>query len=292
MTLAAMMAAGCAAASPPTVGLSGSSPTLQRVLFIRGGAGTVGFLHTGSDADLSDIADLTTGQNSYGYGHLALLLNANQFEVSELIEGPKTDNRPVDLQTANLAQYAVVVFGSNNAKYSAADAQLVGDYVKAGGSVLFNSDANWGSNWHAAPDSDQTFLTQFGLTEGQDNTQTVSVHRDQFSSPTHPILAGVNAITTLGVSYCTVTGPTYHPQVLIPATTTVRNNDSPNDADHGTDRAPTAADGTLVVLQAGLGRVACFFDRDPFFNTQLDRTDADHAKLATNLFGWLAKRSG
>jgi len=39
-----------------------------RILFIRGGSGTGGFVEGGADEHLSDIHDLSTAEYNHGYG--------------------------------------------------------------------------------------------------------------------------------------------------------------------------------------------------------------------------------
>ena len=65
------------------------------------------------------------------------------------------------------------------------------NYVFAGGSALFISDANFGSSYGDAPTSDQDFLTRFGLAVQQDmGKYSVSRSAGDFRASGHPILAG------------------------------------------------------------------------------------------------------
>jgi hypothetical protein len=285
--IAPAVPSGAQAAGPP------------RVLFIRGARDTVGAGDTADAVDnnqLSDIADLVgNAKAGKGYGVYAQLLAAHGYEVSQLEEsGTRATADPVNLTQANLSQYKVVVFGSNNSGYTADDVKAVTDYVAAGGSALFMADRNWGPVTGRASTSDDLFLKQWGIALQQDNGQTEGHTTADYLVADHPILAGVNSFSSLGVSACTVgippanAGLTKPATVLVPFTTTVHQNDK-LDAD-GTERPPTAADGALVVLQPGRGRVACFYDRDPFFNFSINDPDQSHATLGLNLINWLAAR--
>ena len=255
--------------------------TSNKVLFIRGGAGTVGLNNAGGDFNACDATEHVNGE---GWGSLANLLGSNGFTVVQHLEGPLAARAPADI--SNLAQYGIVVFGSNNFVYSSADADAVEAFVRAGGAVLFISDAGFGKTTFAeAPTSDQTFAGRFDLVIDQDNGSGVpmTVMRAQFVQPNHPVLVGVLSFQATGTSPITVVDNVADvtPQVLVPVTGNVRNNDAPM----GTSRAATAADGALVVAEVGAGRVAAYFDRDTWTNGSLAK-NSDTA-LATNLFRWL-----
>jgi hypothetical protein len=280
------------------------------VLFIRGGSGTGGFLEGGADEQLSDIHDTSTAPGNHGYAELAALLAAQGFVVEQVVEGPAPTGLPVDLLAIDLSQYDVVVFGSNNASYPAAAVDWVEAYVCSGGSALFISDANWGSDWGDAPSSDQAFLDRFDLVMNQDSgVYVVSRSAGDFviagvDQGGHPILAGpdgvvgsaddVNDFDGEGVSPATVTHllPGVEPSVLGKAKQTIHLNDS---AGGGSFKPPGVDDGSLVALSYGAGRVACFFDRNTFFNLNGAGTSLhqwDNAQLAKNLFLWLAAAPG
>ena len=281
-----------------------------RVLFIRGGSGTGGFLEGGADEQLSDIHDASTAPGNHGYAELAALLAAEGFVVEQVLEGPAPAGLPVPLQTLDLSRYDVVVFGSNNASYPAGAVDWVVPYVCSGGSALFISDANWGSGWSDAPSSDQAFLDRFDLVMNQDSgVYVVSRSAGDFviggvDQGGHPILAGPDGVVGSaddvddfdgeGVSPATLTHlfPGIEPVVLAKAKQNIHLNDS---AGSGSFKAPGVDDGSLVALEYGAGRVACFFDRNTFFNlngagTSLHRFD--NAQLARNLFTWLADAPG
>lgn len=283
-----------------------------RVLFVRGGPGSGGFLSGGSDAHLSDINDTSTGSGNTGFGELNALLTAEGFLVQQAIEGPAPNPTPLDLASLGLGDFDIVVFCSNNADYSAADAELIRQYVCGGGAALFISDANWGQTWSDAPDSDQSFLTPFDLIMNQDGgTYVVSRGAGDFviggqDMGGHPILAGPDGIPNSaddvddfdgeGVSPLTITQllQGVEPLVLARAKGQVHRNDNSGDGS-GSSSAATDADGSLVVLGYGSGRVAGHFDRNTFFNdngagTSLHRYD--NTQYAKNLFAWLRAADG
>jgi len=298
MVLAALLAGDAQADTP------------RRVLFIRGGSGTGGFLGGGADEQLSDIYDTSTAPGNHGYAELAALLEAEGFVVEQVLEGPAPAGLPVELQAIDLAQYDIVVFGSNNASYLAAAVDWVVPYVCSGGSALFISDANWGSSWSDAPSSDQAFLDRFDLVMNQDSgTYVVSRSAGDFviggiDQGTHPILAGPDGVVGTaddvddfdgeGVSPATLTHlfPGVEPIVLAKAKQDIHLNDSTGS---GSFKPPGVDDGVLVALQFGAGRVACLFDRNTFFNLNGAGTSLHHwdnAQLARNLFTWLADAPG
>ncbi|MBL8767867.1 MAG: hypothetical protein JNL94_10900, partial [Planctomycetes bacterium] len=147
---------------------SAEAATPTRVLFVRGGSGTGGFINGGGDGNLSDLFDFNFGLGNSGYGELGTLLTADGYSVHQIVEGSGGGGVPIPLLGLDLAQYDVIVFASNNAVYDALGADRVAQYVCAGGGVLFISDANWGSSWSDAPNSDQTFMRGFDLRMNQD----------------------------------------------------------------------------------------------------------------------------
>jgi hypothetical protein len=271
----------------------------DKILFIRGGTGTGGFIDGGTlaqrDEELADINNLSTANGNHGWGELANLLRGDDFTPTEMIE---KKNKPIDLANIDLSQYSVVVFGSNNANYRPnkdnTQVNALVNYVFGGGSALFVSDGNFGLTYDDAPSSDQAFLNRFGLAVNQDfGTYSLSRSAGDFRSLDHPILAGVNSFDGEGVSpgvvVSSVAGVT--PQVIVGAKGDTRNNDR---AGKGSNRPVTGNDGALVAAEAGLGRIAITFDRNTFFNANGAGTDLHHldnTRYATNLFEWLAGRT-
>jgi hypothetical protein len=274
----------------------------RRILFLRGGSGTLPV----PDDELCDLFDFSTAPGNAGFGELGALLVSDGFVVEQAVEGPVTSPGQVDLASLPLAQYSVIVFGSNNATYSAGTSLRVRAFVEAGGGVLFMSDAIWGMDPGMAPTSDQTFLDHFDLVMNQDNgSYAVSRAAGDFvihgiDMGIHPILVGpdgllgsaddVNTFDGAGVSPATVTHllPGVDPVVLARAIGPVQTNDNPSG---GSQHLATAEDGALVVAEFGAGRVACTFDRNTFFNANGGGTELanfDNRQYARNLFTWLA----
>lgn len=270
----------------------GDGDESRRILFIRGGSGTGGFVEGSTDDHLCDINDYATAPYNRGYGQLATLLRADGFIVEQVIEGPATAPAQVDLEALNLSRYAVIVFGSNNATYTAEDATLVTNYIRDGGGALFSSDGNWGTFWDKAPSSDQTFLTQFGLTMNQDGGPLLSMSGTDFLEPGHPILLGVDAFEGEGTSPCSLShDPTAlaTPRQIVGHKGAVRRNTAPE----GPVEQAVADDAALTVVEYARGRIACHFDRNTFFNENGAGTSlasASNATYARNLFRWLARR--
>lgn len=278
-------------------GADGAAPVgaPPKVLFIRGGVGTVGFVEGGSDEQGADAFDYRTENGNHSWGELNSVLVAEGFEVEQLAENPVVGlvPTPVPLDTLNLDLYSVIVFGSNNAEYTTAQIDAFMDYIEDGGSAVFVSDANFGQDWGDAPSSDQQFLSRFGMTMNQDNG-TYGVRRtDEFVVPNHPILNGVDEFDGEGVSPITRgTPPAGVTSTLI---TGARFNVGRNTgAAKGPEEPAGATDGTLVVASFGMGRVAGHFDRNTFFNengagTNINRKDNE--VYTRNLFNWLAGNS-
>jgi len=268
----------------------------QNILFIRGGSGTGGFLEGGADEQLSDINDKSTSNGNHGWYTLAETLRSQGYTLEQMIEGPASNNTPIPLSTMNLSKYQLIVFGSNNAEYSESDADAVEAYIKNGGAALFISDANWGRNWGDAPASDQTFLDRFGLIMNQDRgTYALRRSNNHFiiegeNRGDHPVLKDIDTFDGEGVSPITIHQNIdgVNAMVLAKAVERLRQNDSYS---QGSLRDPTSDDGALVVAEVGLGRIACHFDRNTFFNRNGAGTNIhrfDNKQYAINLFSWLS----
>jgi hypothetical protein len=264
------------------------------ILFIRSGTGTVGFLEGGSDEQGADIFNFTTSNGNHGWGELAAALKAEGFTLEQRAENPVVGGvpTPLPLDTMDLSQYAVIVFGSNNAEYTPAQVNAFFAYIQAGGAALFISDANFGQNWGDAPSSDQHFLDRFGLVMNQDNGTYTIRRTDEFAVPAHPILNGVNVFDGEGVSPITVGAPP--PGVTSTLLTRARNNVRRNTGSgQGPTQPVTASDASLVIAETGSGRIAGHFDRNTFFNLNGAGTSIynhNNEAYARNLFNWLAGR--
>ena len=262
-----------------------------------------------------------TGNNNHSWFELASLLTDNGYNVEQTTEsveaeaaasGP-TDGVGVtfdtgfqsatfaDLNSNNgvthlrtLSDFDVVVFGSNNAVYSANQIDAVDSFIRSGGGALFISDANFGSSRGDAQQSDQQFLGRFGIQVNEDRG-TYQLNRGdgsesfaEFRAPDSPILAGVDDFDGEGVSPFTLpddlsTLPAdVTAQIIagVPEGQTVR--------EPGNNQRPaTTSDASVLALEAGNGRVICHFDRNTFFNLNGAGSDInrfDNAQLALNFF--------
>lgn len=256
-----------------------------KILFIRGGPGTGGFLEGGSDEQLADINNYQTFGGNHGWGQFKDVLIAEGYTTEQRIESP---NQPINLVLSDLMNYTCVIFGSNNGGYTAAHADVVFNYISNGGSALFISDANFGSNWGDAPTSDQPFLNKFGWTMNQD-AGTYTKTSNEFLVPNHPIFQGVNSFDGEGVSPISVssTVPGVTTTKLALAEGSVRRN---NGMGQGPLSGANGNDCALVVATVGNGRVAGHFDRNTFFNTNGAGTDINkksNKQYARNLINWL-----
>ncbi len=291
-----------AAQETSTLALGAQSET-KNVLFIRGSSGSAGFTDEGGDNNLSDITNHQTTPQNFGWGTLADLLTAAGYSLQQVVEGPTPDGSgaAVPLSTMNLGQYDVIVFGSNNASYTAADVASFKQYVLSGGGAFFISDANFGSDWADAANSDQQFLDVIGVEVHQDQSAyVVGDLPGEIRQPAHPVLAGygpgevVAQFDGEGVSPFhikqTVVGAGV--MLLAGAEQTTRLNEPPfGPQNQGPSVTVSARDASLFTATYGQGRVAGHFDRNTFFNLNgggTDITHNDHQQYALNLFRWLA----
>ena len=175
-----------------------------RILFIRGADRSGGFLEANNDNSrtehLADIFNTNTNGGNHGWGELRIALENAGFEIDQMIEplelnapsSGQTTGAEIDFASMNLFEYDVLMFGSNNAAYSSGSVDAIEAYIRAGGAAIFISDANFGSDWADASNSDQFFLDRFGLIMHQDQG-TYAIDDSEFLVPVHPIFVGVNS---------------------------------------------------------------------------------------------------
>lgn len=276
------------------------------VLFIRGADRSGGFLEANNDAErteqLADIFNQSTSGGNHGWFELAQTLLDNGFSVEQMIEpleagapsSGQTTGAPIPFDTLDLNPYDVIVFGSNNAAYTSSQVDAVEDYLRGGGGAIFISDANFGSDWADASNSDQPFLSRFGLTARQDRG-TYSITSGEFVDPSHPILENINAFDGEGVTPINV-GSTLpagvEVSILAVAEGTMRINEPPfGNQNQGSVTTPGSQDAALLAATIDEGRLVGHFDRNTFFNlngagTNINRFDNE--QFALNLFTWAA----
>jgi len=217
----------------------------QNILFIRGADRSGGFLEAGNDSSrtehLADITNLATFGGNHGWGELESVLRAEGFKLDQVAEPVEADARRTGQTTGSqldfgnlatgkqLADYGALVLGSNNAIYDDAQISLVEDYVRGGGGALFISDANFGSDWGDAPNSDQQFLDRFGIEVLQDQG-TYPLTRTAGDFDDHPIFENVDQFDGEGVSPFRIVSRNLTDEVdatiLAHAEGSVRNNNS------------------------------------------------------------------
>ena len=265
-----------------------------------------------------------TGSGNHSWFEFATLLDANGYHVEQTTEsveagapakGP-TDGAPVtfgagfetetfadlnaetgNTQFRNLAFFDIVVFGSNNAVYQSSQINAVDNFIRGGGSAIFISDANFGSERGDAASSDQQFLSRFGITMNEDRG-TYSLRRNQgepgfeeFRDPNSDILAGVNEYMGEGVSPLTIPANSNSlpadvtANIIggIPAGQTIRQPG-------GNTRPATVFDASILAVEAGAGQFIGYYDRNTFFNpggagSNINRFE--HQQLALNIFEFL-----
>src|SRR5881392_2267959 len=75
----------------------------EKILFVRGGSNTGGFLDGGTraqrDEELADINNFSTAKGNHGWGEFRNLLAADGFAVEQMIE---KNDQPIDLTKINL----------------------------------------------------------------------------------------------------------------------------------------------------------------------------------------------
>ncbi|CAN0356956.1 unnamed protein product, partial [Ectocarpus sp. 4 AP-2014] len=195
-------------------------PTL---LFVRGADRSGGFFefNPGDNESelteqLADINNFATNGGNHGWGELRQTLETAGFAVEQITETAENASGQgqsqgihIDFESMDLTEYDAIIFGSNNAVYDNAAVDAVEAYVRGGGSTLFISDANFGSDWADASNSDQAFLDRFGLVMHQDQG-TYSLKRSgpaDFVVPDHPIFTNVDQIDGEGVTPIRVENP-------------------------------------------------------------------------------------
>ena len=284
--------------------LSTSAMAIQgNVTFIRGADRSGGFLEANNDFDrtehLADIGNFSTAGGNHGWGELSVVLTDAGFTVNQIAEpielgGPtigQTTGAPIAFETLDLSSTDVLVFGSNNAVYNTSSIDAIENYIRGGGGAIFISDANFGSSWADAADSDQQFLDRFGLIMHQDRgTYSLTRSDNEFLVPDSPIFAGVDQFDGEGVSPIEIgtLAAGVDATILARSEGQTRLNQAPfGNNQQGPSRASSADDAALLFATADEGRIIGHFDRNTFFNlggagTNINRFDNE--QFAINLF--------
>lgn len=277
--------------------------TQRNVLFIRGAERSGGFLEADNDTErteqLADINNTSTSGGNHGWNELRLTLEANNFSVSQIVE-PLEVGAPSTGQTTgtgiafdqmDLSAFDVLVFASNNGVYSSVAVDSIEAYIRGGGGTIFISDANFGSDWADASNSDQQFLDRFGLIMHQDRgTYSLERSTGDFIVPNDPIFDGVDRFDGEGVTPIEIgtLAQGVNATVLAGAEGSTRLNLPPfGNRNQGPSRAAISADAALLYATVDAGRIIGHFDRNTFFNlngagTNINRFD--NRQYAINLF--------
>ena len=275
------------------------------ILFVRGAERSGGFLEAGNDFSrtehLADIFNLSTNGGNHGWGELRIALEAAGFEITQMIEpleanapnSGQTMGAPIEFESINLVEYDVIVFGSNNAIYPSTSVDAIEAYIRAGGAAVFISDANFGSDWADASNSDQFFLDRFGLIMHQDQG-TYAITSNEFLIPGHPIFQSIISFDGEGVTPIEVGNLTagVSVDILARAEGNTRLNEPPfGNNNQGPSVPSNSNDAVLLCATADFGRVIGHFDRNTFFNlngagTNINRLS--NRQFAINLFQYAA----
>ncbi len=283
-------------------------PEKPTILFVRGADRSGGFFEFqpgDSESELTeqlaDINNFATNGGNHGWGELRQTLEGAGFAVEQKTEtaenaSGQSQGIHIDFESMDLTAYDAIVFGSNNAVYDTAAVDAVEDYIRGGGSALFISDANFGSDWADASNSDQQFLDRFALIMHQDQgTYQLDRADGDFVFPNHPLFNDVDRIDGEGVTPLRRASGTASPNVntftLARAEGQTRLNEPPfGNRNQGPSRSTNALDAAVLAGTAGEGKIVGHFDRNTFFNqngagTNLNRFD--NKQYALNLFGWM-----
>lgn len=216
-----------------------------------------------------------------------------RIEVLEGDLGLMVDERILDQNTsfdaALLSGYSVVVLGSNGRVLTPAEVQTITDYFMGGGSVLLYADFQYGpTNW----DSDNSFLSQFGIEVLPDNFQPTVNITDIVSA--HPVMAGVSAIRGEGISQFRVSAAALAEHMVIAKCSPLtRSGCILPPADLAKVQPGEVVACVIVRQNTGGGRLATVCDRNIFHNGPGPGSDIDQADdrlFARNLFRWLSKQ--
>ncbi|MBC6608743.1 hypothetical protein H8B13_18085, partial [Hymenobacter sp. BT188] len=191
----------------------------------------------------------------------------------------------ITLDATTLNQYKVVILGSNNRRFTAAEKAAVATWVEAGGGLVAWSDAafGWqsgGINSTAGSLSDNDLTQQFGMQFLRDNgvstfslTQWAIDHYiNNFNKDTGLTIKAEGASPIRTSAPATILA-------YMPSCCSKLNS---------LDGAVTPADAAIASAKVGQGRVLGYFDRNAFWNagagTQLSQVD--NKLFAQRLVQW------
>ncbi|HEY3342567.1 MAG TPA: hypothetical protein VGK81_11135 [Anaerolineae bacterium] len=249
----------------------------RRVLFVQGD-----FVPS-SGYPQSRVSDDGTHPESFTRLRTEVLEGELKLAVDETVL-----TKSAALDKVQFEQYSLVVLGSNARPLTKNELAALTAYYSHGGSVLVYADAQYGP---AAWDSDNSFLSQFGILVLTDNSQPTVDITDVETA--HPIFAGVKDIRGEGISQFRVSASALSTSAVIARCSPLtRSGCILPQADQALVKKGDAVACVFTRENAAGGRLAGVCDRNFFQNGPGPGSDLDQADnhlFASNLFRWLSK---
>ncbi len=257
-----------------------------RALYLYGDVAADGTVPSGDKEPFHQMRLNDTG--AQGMSGFAEAIREVGFQIEEAYDADVT------LTPAFLAPIDVLILGSNQRRFTAAEAKAVDDWVRSGGGLLGWSDSAFGGHWQqVGVDNDLGRLSnndltvQFGMyfmtDNGAGNYLVENYERDHFINDDDRN-AGVR-FRGEGVSPVRVAHPA---EMLAPLQDgglggDLRLNKRDGELDPGIDAA-------LAIAKIGEGRVVGVFDRNLFWNagegTRLSHVN--NREFAQRIMAWVA----
>ena len=257
-----------------------------RVLYLYGDVAADGTLPSGDKEPFHQMRLNDTGDR--GLSGFAEAIRELGLQIEEAYDAEVT------LTPEFLDSIDVLILGSNQRRFSAAEAQAVDEWVRSGGGLLGWSDSAFGGHWQqVGVDNDLGRLSnndltvQFGMyfmtDNGAGNYLVENYERDHFINDNNR--NGGVRFRGEGVSPVRVAHPAW---MLAPLQEgglggELRLNERDGDLDPGIDAA-------LAMAEVGEGRVVGVFDRNMLWNagegTRLSH--ADNREFAQQITAWAA----
>ena len=241
---------------------------------------------------------------SLGMSQFKTEIESQGFTITEAYD------QSITLDAAFLAGYDILIFGSNQKTWSAAEAAALDVWVRAGGAVwgysdsafggAFNNPAPAGINNEQGRDSMNILFAQFGMQFYTDQGGPgIDVVNDYELA--HPI--NNNELNSSAPDFIEFEGEGCSPVRIDPNWPQKQTGDAVFQLarwqDNGVDKNVTDVDlpnginaqlnCALAVSQVGLGRVVGYFDRNTFWNngpgTHIN--NKDHKALVRGIINWL-----
>ncbi|TGE04322.1 malectin domain-containing carbohydrate-binding protein [Hymenobacter fodinae] len=273
------LSAGTYAATVTAKATGYPDATLEVTLTVQNSKPKLLYLYGSVPPSIHDMRLADSGNQ--GMSQFNQLLTETGFSAVEALDATVT------LNAATLSNYKVLILGSNNRRFSAAEKTAVATWVNSGGGLLAWSDAafGWdsgGINSTVGATSDNDLTDQFGMHFLRDNG--VSVFTLNQWSTNHYINRfnknGGLTIEAEGVSPVRTTSPATILAGLPAGKAQLNSLDGP----------VTAADAAVAIAKIGQGRVLGFFDRNAFWNagegTYLSRVE--NRVFAQRILQWVA----